>query len=105
MSIDLARTSPALVSGRDRRYVGYILWRLIAAPHHMQVGAQQQQIVAVDLACDPIGDLEHRDRRAVSPDGLFQAAGIGLGPPQLQDRVAIGNAVLNGGRSEEHTSE
>src|SRR5262249_31226639 len=37
-----------------------------------------------------------RDRRAMGPNGLLQAAGIGPGPPQLQDRVAGGDAVLNG---------
>ena len=42
-----------------------------------------------------IRHVEHRHRRAARADGALQSVCIGLGAAELEDRVAVGNAVLH----------
>src|SRR5580692_12907009 len=67
------------MSGRDRRDFGGVFRRRIAAPDHVHVGPQQNQIVAVNIAGDAIGYVEHGHRRAVRTDGAFEPVYVRLG--------------------------
>ena len=55
--------------------------QMIAAPDHVQIGAQQQEIVTIDVARACIGDIEHSERRTIACKGPGQQrAGVRLQP-------------------------
>src|ERR1700689_2509351 len=71
------------MAGRDRRDIYGVFGRSIAAPDHVQVRAQQKQIMAVNVAGDAIGYVEHGHRRAVRTDGAFEPACVRLGAAEF----------------------
>src|ERR1700736_78109 len=78
--------------GRDlRRFVG----RRIAAPYHVQIGPHQDEVVSVNLTRHPIGNVEHPHRRTTPADRGFKAARVLFGAAELEDRIAVGNAILD----------
>src|SRR5262249_8738633 len=54
-----------LMTGGDGRNSRRILGRGIAAPHHMHIGAQQDEITFVDVPRSRISGIDHPYRRAV----------------------------------------
>src|SRR6185312_16223372 len=87
-----------LVPGRERREFLRIVGRRVAAPHDMQIGAQQQKIVAVDRARRLVANIERRDLGAVSRDRLRQRREIRFALADAQDRVAVfRQAILDAG--------
>ena len=52
------------MAGGDGRYARRILGCGIAAPHHMQIGADKDEIALVDFPRSCVIDFGHRHRRA-----------------------------------------
>src|ERR1700685_3630348 len=71
------------MAGRDRRDFCGVFGRSIAAPDHVQVRPQQNQIVAVNVAGDAIGHVEHGHRRAVRANGAFEPVYVRLGAAEF----------------------
>ena len=63
---------------RHRRQPDWIV-EPVAAPDHMQIGPQQQQIAAVDLACTRVGDIENREWRGNRLDDPIRLAAVATG--------------------------
>src|SRR5579864_5474472 len=80
--------------GRDRRDLGGNFRRRVATPDHVQVRPQQDQVVAVNVASNAVGHVEHGHRRAARADGAFERAGVNLAAAELEDGIAVADAVL-----------
>src|SRR5882672_2759163 len=83
------------ISGRARRELLRLRRSAVAAPDDVQVGAQQNQVDAVEVADRLIGNIQDLERRAVGLHRLFQA-GILPGAAEAKQRVAAADAVLQG---------
>ena len=73
--------------------------RRIAAPHHVHIGPQQQEIVSVDIARRGVGNVECLERRADCGKCLLQGLRIGTRAAEPQQRVAVAatDAILHRG--------
>src|SRR5262245_59503912 len=63
----------SLVPSPRRRKARGIGRGAIAAPRHVQVGAQQDEVVAVDIARVRVGGVQQLEWRAERLEGLFEA--------------------------------
>ena len=68
--------------------------QIIAAPDDVQIGAQQQEVVAIDLARTCIGNIEDSERRAIARKSPCQQRTIGRGAGKAKERVAVTNPVV-----------
>src|SRR6478609_3832728 len=85
------------VPGRKRRQSVRRLRNIIAAPDHVHVGSQQQQVMLVDVTGALIGNVENLQRGADGGEGALQRAGIGAraAEPQQRVTVAVADAILH----------
>ena len=94
------------MAGGDGGQGVWVLWGAIAPPDDVHVGAQQQEIMAVHGAWSFIRDVEHAYRCAVEAECCGETGGVGLLTAEPEDRIAIGDPVLNGGSViEEHMGQ
>jgi hypothetical protein len=63
---------------RNGRDFGRVFRRRIAAPDHAHVGADEHEIIAIDLARGPVRQIERLDRRAMRGNGALKAARVML---------------------------
>ncbi len=63
------------------RYGGQLcgVGQIIAAPDHVQIGPQQQKVVAIDLTRACASDIEDGDGRAIARKSPCQQCAIGRG--------------------------
>ena len=78
----------------NRRHLRRVFGHSVTTPDHVQVRANENEIVAIDIAGDAIRHVEELDRRAARTNGAFEPAGVGFTAAELEDRITIGNAVL-----------
>jgi len=69
----------------------------IAAPHHVQIGPQQQEIMAENIAWPFFINFDERKWRAEGGKGLGKPAGICSRTAETQKRIAIADMVMQCG--------
>src|SRR6266700_2797940 len=69
------RAEPSMPGG-GRGYLSHVVRQAVAAPYDVHVGAEQQDIVLIDLAHGIVGDVEHFDRGTAGLDRLFEPRGV-----------------------------
>ena len=68
--------------------------QMIAAPDHVQIGAQQQEIVTIDVARAHIGDIKDSERRAIACKSPCQEGAVGRGAGEAKERKSVTDPVV-----------